>query len=299
MKKVVVWGALASAALLLAGCGSQQSSSKSSSSSVKTEKKATKASSSSKQSSKTSSTKQTSATESEYTTSEYALMGFLKLDGQGADHLLGLVDNAHWAKRGNIYAIDFGAHSTEMTVKKNEVLVRYDSSLPGGGMGTKNASKTYSKQELENEFGNDKATIDQFLAQVGDGSASSSQSTSQVTPQEVGIMLYQMKQPEALKTYLGERLWYRSADKNTDGEVAGYNSITPNGDGQLDIYWKQSGDQITYKYLVAPADGPASDAKTVTETISLSDLESKYYATKSQQDTVKNQADQLMVGNEY
>lgn len=118
------------------------------------------------------------------------MMGFLKLDGQGVDSLLNNTDNMHWTNSGNKYAIDFGAHTTTMTVEKNSVEVTYDDiDESTHAMGTQNAHKTYTKEELANQFGTDKAKIDQVLGHNGSSSSSSTQNQS-LTQQASSVLYY-------------------------------------------------------------------------------------------------------------
>ena len=291
LKKTILWGTLAGLTVLLAGCGAQKNSSPAATSSSS----AAKATSQSAKAAKSSATPQ----KQQYTNSEYAVMGYLKLVNESADGLPTDTTLVNWAKKGNVYAIDFGAHSTEMTIEHKQVVVRYDAPRGDQGMGTKNASKTYTKSALAAEYGASRDRIDQFLAQVGDGQGKQSQAKDQLNPQEIGIMLYQMKQPEAYHSLLGEHLWYDSSAENTTGETAGYNAITANGDGLADLYWQQNGDQITYKYLVMPDGGAVADARMTTETISLQELKQKYYATPAQRQAVQAAASQLRIGNKY
>lgn len=157
-KSIVITSALMSCFLLTA-CGSQSSSSSKQSNSHSSNKAVAKTSTSKKQSvaSSSSSASQTQ----KYTDEEYAMMGFLKLDGQGVDSLLNNTDNMHWTNSGNKYAIDFGAHTTTMTVEKNSVEVTYDDiDESTHAMGMQNAHKTYTyehylrsvEQKLLNQY---------------------------------------------------------------------------------------------------------------------------------------------------
>lgn len=174
-------------AFLLTACGSQSSSTSEHSSSHHTSSKSVTKSSSSKKQSVASSSSSASQTQ-KYTDEEYAMMGFLKLDGQGIDSLLNNTDNMHWTNSGNKYAIDFGAHTTTMTVEKNSVEVTYDDiDESTHAMGMQNAHKTYTKEELANQFGTDKAKIDQVL---GHNSSSSSSTQDQSLTQQASSVLY-------------------------------------------------------------------------------------------------------------
>ncbi len=188
MKKSVVIASALMSAFLLTACGRQSSSSSKQSSSQTSSKSVAKSSSSKKQSA-ASSTSSASQTQ-KYTDEEYAMMGFLKLDGQGVDNLLNNTSNMHWTSAGNKYAIDFGAHSTTMTVEKNSVLVTYDDiDESTHAMGTQNAHKTYTKEELASQFGTDKAKIDQVLGHNSSSSSSSTQDQS-LTQQASSVLYY-------------------------------------------------------------------------------------------------------------
>lgn len=190
MKKSIVITSALMSCFLLTACGSQSSSSSKQSSSHSSSKAVAKTSTSKKQSvaSSSSSASQTQ----KYTDEEYAMMGFLKQDGQGIDNLLNnSIQNMNWKQSGNTYAIDFGAHTTTMTVNKDSVTVTYDaydSNL--GHMGTQNAHKTYTKEELANQFGTDKAKIDQALGHNSSSSSSSSTQDQNLTQQASSILYY-------------------------------------------------------------------------------------------------------------
>lgn len=187
MKKPVVIASALMSAFLLTACGSQSSSSSEHSSSHHSSSKSVAKSSSSKKQSAASSSNSASQTQ-KYTDEEYAMMGFLKLDGQGVDSLLNNTDNMHWTNSGNKYAIDFGAHTTTMTVEKNSVEVTYDDiDESTHAMGTQNAHKTYTKEELANQFGTNKSKIDQVL---GHNSSSSSSTQDQSLTQQASSVLY-------------------------------------------------------------------------------------------------------------
>lgn len=162
----------------VSGLKSVSSSSSSKSSSSKKSKPKVKSSSKSK-----------TTTKSNYTDAEYALMGFLALDGQGIGNLEDNT-NMNWSGSDGDYAIDFGAHSTEMIVGDDSVVVKYDEST-GNGMGNKNAQKTYKKQELVKEYGKYKSRIDALLnaanaSSSSVGSSSSSESSADSETYSIG-----------------------------------------------------------------------------------------------------------------
>ena len=105
---------------------------------------------------------------------EYALMAYLKLQGQSVQELKDNMDNMNWNQDGNTYRIDFGAHTTSMTVTEDNVEVTYDD-VQGDHMGQGNGHKTYSKQQLAKEFGNQKSVIEEILSSASQGQSSNNQ----------------------------------------------------------------------------------------------------------------------------
>ena len=180
MKKILAsCGLVVALSFVLAGCGQSKATEPAASS---TTSHAVQSTSSSRSSSAPVSSAARAATSSQvgqpvgqYSASEYALMAFLKLDSQLLSNSAGM----HWQQQGNIYVIDFGAHSTMMIVSDQNVVVKYDAPKPNlGGMGNKNAMKTYSKVELAREFGGEQAKIDQVLAKGGAEPGSQAQTTN-------------------------------------------------------------------------------------------------------------------------
>ena len=108
---------------------------------------------------------------------EYALMAYLKLQGQSVQELKDNMDNMNWNQDGNTYRIDFGAHTTSMTVTEDNVEVTYDD-VQGDHMGQGNGHKTYSKQQLAKEFGNQKSVIEEILSSASQGQSGDSQTNS-------------------------------------------------------------------------------------------------------------------------
>lgn len=192
MKKSIIITSALMSCFLLTACGSQSSSSSKQSSSHSSSKAVSKRSSVKHSSSSIAKSASSQSESQKYTDEEYAMMGFLKLDGQGIDNLLNnSIQNMNWKQSGNTYAIDFGAHTTTMTVNKDSVTVTYDASDSSlGHMGTQNAHKTYTKEELANQFGTDKAKIDQALGHNSSSSSSSSTQDQNLTQQASSILYY-------------------------------------------------------------------------------------------------------------
>jgi hypothetical protein len=102
------------------------------------------------------------STQNNYSDGQYALMAYLKLQGQSVDDLNNNKNEMDWNKTGNTYHIDFGAHGTAMKVTQDNVEVTYDEAQ-GDSMGQGNGHKTYSKQQLANEYGSQKSKIQSIL----------------------------------------------------------------------------------------------------------------------------------------
>ena len=171
-KRIILTSTILLASLALAGCGNNQSTSnstKAENSSLRAENSSLKA-------------KKSSERQAKYSEQDYALMAYLKLQGQTANELNHNKDNMNWNQDGNTYHIDFGAHTTSMTVTEDNVEVTYDKPQEDS-MSHDNGHKTYSKQQLAKEFGNQKGAIDEILESVSqrrahnDGSANNGQQT--------------------------------------------------------------------------------------------------------------------------
>ena len=163
-KRIILTSTILLASLALAGCGNNQSTSnstKAENSSLRAENSSLKA-------------KKSSERQAKYSEQDYALMAYLKLQGQTANELNRNKDNMNWSQDGNTYHIDFGAHTTSMTVTKDNVEVTYDKPQ-GDSMGHDNGHKTYSKQQLAKEFGNQKSVIEEILSSASQGQSSNNQ----------------------------------------------------------------------------------------------------------------------------
>ena len=106
-KRLILTISLFLVSLTLVGCNSNQTSNnsaKAENSSLRAENASLK----SKESNKTRKEK--------YSNEDYALMAYLKLQGQTPDELNSNKSNMNWKQNGNKFTIDFGAHSTMMMV---------------------------------------------------------------------------------------------------------------------------------------------------------------------------------------
>ncbi|MBB1123203.1 hypothetical protein [Limosilactobacillus albertensis] len=167
MKKIILTSTILLATLALAGCGSSQSNNNS----TKAENSSLKAENSSLKS------KKVNEKQTKYSDQIYALMAYLKLQNQTADDLNRNKDNMNWKQDKNKFTIDFGAHTTVMTVTDKHVQITYDK-VAKDSMGQKNGYKVYSKQELAKEFGKQKNTLDEILSNIKDDDNESSNNNS-------------------------------------------------------------------------------------------------------------------------
>lgn len=169
MKKVLISSlSILLAGILLGGCGNSQGKKQSTenrNSSLKAENSSLKS-------------KQASTKHVKYSNQNYALMAYLKLQDQSAEDLKQNTDNMHWKQdENNRFTIDFGAHTTVMTVTNKQVQITYDK-VTKDGMGQGNGHKIYSKQMLANEFGSQKNVLDEILDTVENASKESDRSNS-------------------------------------------------------------------------------------------------------------------------
>lgn len=174
MKKILVSSlSILLVGILLGGCGNSQDkkqSAENKNSSLKAENSSLKS-------------KQASAKHREYSNQNYALMAYLKLQDQSAEDLKQNTDNMHWKQdENNRFTIDFGAHTTVMTVTNKQVQITYDK-VTKDGMDQGNGHKVYSKKTLANEFGSQKNVLDEILNTVENASKESDHSNSMSSSQ--------------------------------------------------------------------------------------------------------------------
>lgn len=120
MKKSLVITSALMSCFLLTACGSQSSSSKQSSS--HSSSKAVAKTSTSKKQSVASSSSSTTQTQ-KYTDEEYAMMGFLKQDGQGIDNLLNnAIQNMNWKQSDNSSSSSSSTQDQNLTQQASSIL---------------------------------------------------------------------------------------------------------------------------------------------------------------------------------
>lgn len=113
----------------------------------------------------------------QFSDEDYQLLAYLKLvdeDGSGAaSKQLASLDKLHgdpdeitmWNDLGDGHSIGFGAHTTAMRVKGDQVEVTFDEETPSG-MGHGNGHRTYSKAELAQEFAGRADQVKQAVANL-------------------------------------------------------------------------------------------------------------------------------------
>lgn len=113
----------------------------------------------------------------QFSDEDYQLIAYLKLvdeDGSGAaSEQLASLDKLHggpdeitmWNDLGDGHSIGFGAHTTAMRVKGDQVEVTFDEETPSG-MGHGNGHRSYSKAELAQEFAGQTDQVKQAVANL-------------------------------------------------------------------------------------------------------------------------------------
>lgn len=168
MKKTLSLLTVSGMMLLLVACGSTKEQTNSSTKQSENSSLRSENSSLRQKINKQSESKATQPQQDQISDAEYAMMGFLKLqseDSSPAELVQNLRDdhsNMSWRTNGNKFFINFGAHTTTMTVNSDSVEVTYDD-IEGDHMGNQNGHRLYSKAVLKNEFGSYQNTIRQII----------------------------------------------------------------------------------------------------------------------------------------
>lgn len=275
MKKRLVIASTVMIALSLAACGNQSSSTKNTSSSVKTTKKVS-SSSSKPQSYK-------------FNNNEYGVMGYLILSQTSASKLAtttrstGDNEGMKITKNGNTYT--FGVfpmgHSTNVIVNNDNVTVKYDENTDGSGMGDKNGSKTYTKQELANKYTNQKGEIDKVITKFSlNKDTDTTNSSQQAAPTDLD------EKTEAVLIY-AKANGFNTLDVSDNNTASMELSTADNGrrtvgygsDG--DVQYQIDGNNVTYWTLDHSDDTPAYKQKMVEHTTTLSELKQEFYTPEN------------------
>ena len=124
------------------------------------------------------------------------------------------------------------------------------------------------------------ATSTSSRSQATSSASSSSQSTKEITVDDktVGVFLALLYFPDTFKEYVSQGVMQYGSSDN------GFSYISTGGDPTGWIYYKVSGDTVTYKHVdTSDSSKPVAEMPMVTETISLSRLEKDYYVSQAQQ----------------
>ena len=280
MKKSIVIASTALVAISLAACSNQSSSSKNTSDNVKTAKKVA-ASSSKPQTDK-------------FNNNEYGVMGYLMLSQTDASKLvnaeksIGDSNGMKISKNANTYTFEVFpmGHSTDVIVNNDNVTVKYDENTDGSGMGNKNGSKTYSKQELAKKYANQKDTIDEIVTKYDlNKNIDSNSSSQQPAPTDLD------EKTEAVLIY-AKANGFDTLDVSDNNDANMELSTADNGrktvgygsDG--DVQYQINGNNVTYWTLDHSNDTPAYKQKMIEHTTTLSELKQEFYTAGNQRQTV-------------
>lgn len=285
MKKSIVLASTVLVTISLAACGNQSSSSKNTStSSVKVTKKTASKSSSS------SSKPQTDR----FNNNEYGIMGYLELVQRSATELANAPKNSDTEsgmeikKNGNVYTLGMLpiGHSVNVIVNNDNVTVKYDENTDGSGMGNKNGSKTYSKQELASKYAGQKDEIDKVIKKYNlDSNSDTNNSNQQAAPTDLD------EKTEAVLIY-AKANGFDTLDVSDNNTASMELSTTDNGrktvgygsDG--DVQYQIDGNNVTYWTLDHSDDTPAYKQKMIEHTTTLSELKQEFYTADNQRQTV-------------
>lgn len=280
MKKSIVLASTILVTMSLAACSNQSSSSENtSSSSVKVTKKATSKSSSS--SSKTQTDR--------FNNNEYGIMGYLMLVQRSATELANAPKNSNAEsgmeikKNGNVYTLGMLpiGHSVNVIVNNDNVTVKYDENTDGSGMGDKNGSKTYSKQELTSKYASQKDEIDKVIKKYNlDSNSGTNNSNQQAAPTDLD------EKTEAVLIY-AKANGFDTLDVSDNNTASMELSTTDNGrktvgygsDG--DVQYQIDGNNVTYWTLDHSDDTPAYKQKMIEHTTTLSELKQEFYTPEN------------------
>lgn len=280
MKKSIVLASTVLLTMSLAACGNQSSSSENtSSSSVKVTKKATSKSSSSSLKPQT----------DRFNNNEYGIMGYLELVQRSATELANAPKNSNTEsgmeikKNGNVYTLGMLpiGHSVNVIVNNDNVTVRYDENTDGSGMGNKNASKTYSKQELASKYADQKDEIDKVIKKYNlDSNSDTNNSNQQAAPTDLD------EKTEAVLIY-AKANGFDTLDVSDNNTASMELSTTDNGKKTVgygsdgDVQYQIDGNNVTYWTLDHSDDTPAYKQKMIEHTTTLSELKQEFYTPEN------------------
>lgn len=151
------------------------------------------------------------------------------------------------------------------------------------------ASKTQQSQQQSTQSGTKTASQSSNAQQTQQRSKSSASQGSQynantLSGKQIGVLLMLYWSPDWFKDEVTNgSMYYEDAETVDDSTT--YHVLTASGRADETLYYKTSGDTITYKYL--------KDSGIATETISLQRLVSDYYNTSAKRSEVNGYVGQI------
>lgn len=114
---------------------------------------------------------------SHFTNEQYAVMAYLKVDGQKVTDLSSVANALTWEHHGNTYRVSLNDKTTKIKVGKTNVKVTYHK-LASDGSVAKTSHKTYSKAKLAKQYKANKSDIKNIVSSAKASNSSSSASSS-------------------------------------------------------------------------------------------------------------------------
>lgn len=117
------------------------------------------------------------AKKSKISNEQYAVMAYLKVDGQSASDLSSNASALTWQRKGNKYIVSLNDKTTKITVGKTNVKVAYHK-LDSNGSVSKTEHKTFSKAKLAKQYKKEQNDIKNILSSAKASNNSNSSSAS-------------------------------------------------------------------------------------------------------------------------
>lgn len=108
---------------------------------------------------------------------QYAVMAYLKVDGQSASDLSSNASALTWQRKGNKYIVSLNDKTTKITVGKTDVKVAYHK-LDSNGSVSKTEHKTFSKAKLAKQYKKEQNDIKNILSSAKASNSNSSSTSS-------------------------------------------------------------------------------------------------------------------------
>ncbi|WP_412989835.1 Lreu_0056 family protein [Pediococcus siamensis] len=128
-------------------------------------------------------------------------------------------------------------------------------------------------------------------------SSNSSANTTKIDDKTIGVLVSLLANSDWFKEYVDNTMWYGTNYGSGDDQVKGYSYMTAHGDPTSYIYYKVSGNTVTYKVWM-PRDSVAN-GYFKTKTTTLARLENDYYSTSSQKSEVQNYVNKVKPESSY